>query len=207
MRQIASENGFTLMEVLVAMSVTAAVLTGAFLSFRTSMDLSRDLQVRQETASMGRMTMRVIRDDLLSLCPPWDEELRGAFLTSPPGALPAFCTAASLSPGSDAGFALRRSVDYTLQGQKLVRTETGAATRVGEGSSGQPLEVTLCDGVTDLRFEYYEGRRPEASWDSAKRFTIGRDALPRRIGVQLRLRDAQGREVAYSMEVRPELGL
>lgn len=202
MRRIEASGGFTVMELVVAMAVTAAVLTGAFLSFRSSLDLSQEVQSRSETAFMARLALRTIRDDLLSFCRvdkdnAQEQGLKGAAEQM------TFCSNSSLSLESSDFSSGPLACSYTLERRPsgsmvLVRSQTPGA---GLSGKWRQSRVELCEDVLELEFSYVGDNGESSEWDSVAALAGRQAPYPRLIRVRLQI-GGPGRAVEqYQMTV------
>lgn len=194
-----SARGFTLVEVLVAISILAIVLTSVYGIF-SSVSTARG---RLDADSADYHRARVIFDRL-------GRELRGAYFAPNFTSLTFVGEAAgdgnlneleltttAVSPLSQTGSGIAR-VRYRLVRDRedpenrlvLLRSEQPAYQPVSEVSDGDMMR--LAAGIENLTIRYYANGQWQAGWDGR---TSG--GLPEMVEMTLQLRTRQGAPVAF----------
>lgn len=191
-----AERGFTLVEVLVAISILAILLTSVYGIF-SSVSLARD---RLDADSADYHRARVLFDRL-------GRELRGAYFqnrdrslrfaghTTDNGMVELELTTSAASPLSQTGSGIAK-VHYLLaedqeteaDGLVLLRSEQPVHKQTDEKVSGM---MRLIPGIKSLSLRFYANGKWQSSWD-------GRTAgLPELVEIQLRLGTGGGQPVDF----------
>lgn len=132
-----SSPGFTLVEVMVALTVGAVVLLAAHRIFAGVLDGSRALVEARETLDREANARRWLKATFLSLDAPFEGKPERASFNS-----------WQLAPG---GWFEERRIELRHQGDRLVAL-----------GSGEPLE--LANDVTDLAFDYLLDPGADSKW-------------------------------------------
>lgn len=180
-------NGFTLVELLVALGLFAMVSVAALALLRSSIDTQIALGGRMDRMAALERSRALIADSLLTAQPQPVRTAQGtapAFVGSAEGMT--FLTAA---PGSDGTVTISRLTLSISDGALLVQ-------RGPVGRQGTP--ATLIDDVARASFRY---RSADGSWQAA--WTPPRpDALPR--AAELTLQQQGGTEILMRFVVAPD---
>lgn len=188
-RRVCSQQGFTLVEILVAISILAILLTSVYGIF-SSVSLARE---RLDADSADYHRARVLFDRL-------GRELRGTYFlpsardlvftgrTEEDGIIELELTTTAISPLSQAGSGLAR-VHYLLvedqedknKGLILMRSEHPAHETVDEDVAGM---MRLVPGVAAMALRFYGKGQWQDTWDGR---TSG---LPEMVEIALQLRTA-----------------
>ena len=201
-----TRRGFTLLEVLTAAAMTAALAAGLYGSLHAAFR-ARDATVAQlEAARAARLAFALIERDLRAALPP-----RGRLAAAFTGTDARDSTGADAdtltfhntidSPAPPTGAGDVQAVSFALvtaayaqagAGNRLVRS----VTRQLLAPYGAPArEQTLCRQVTSLNFRFFSGSAWIDAWDSAARA----NTLPLAVEVTLTLAPPQPRSQPYRM--------
>jgi general secretion pathway protein J len=156
--RISSHNGFTLIEVLVAMAIFAILSALAYGTLSQTLLSAEILSDRMDRLQALQRTMRMLTDDIQQLAPrPVRDELGENFIPA-------------MSTGFQSGFAIEltrggwnnpmtlprstlQRVAYRIEEDQLVRYQWMVLDRT---LSNQPVSVVLLDGVESIQFRFYQ---------------------------------------------------
>ena len=162
MRRLRSEAGFTVVELLVALTVGLGVLFALLGLLDTSTRLSASTVDRVETTSRARLTMDLVTRQVRSqLC-------LGTNLPALTSATPTSMTFyGSLAPEASPLIVQRRTLTYDAAAKRIVETVwTGAGARPNVTFDTAPKTSVIADGIvpdtTKPIFEYYRFQVPAA---------------------------------------------
>ncbi|MBW2450732.1 MAG: prepilin-type N-terminal cleavage/methylation domain-containing protein [Deltaproteobacteria bacterium] len=192
------ERGFTLVEVLVAISIVAIALTSIYGTFSSTMKL----QQRLEITSADIHRARVIFDRL-------GRELRGAYVsrnnpklaflgsTETDGSVELDLTTSAVSPLSQTGSGLAR-INYRLVKDPedsedrwvLMRSET-ALHEAGTNDSSQNM-VRLSPGITEMTLRFFAKGEWKTTWNAEP------PGLPELVAVTLQLGKEKEQSTQFS---------
>jgi len=158
---ISSKHGFTLLEILVAISIFAAVISLAYSSYNATFYIINNAQAQTDTYSKAHIAMERIVEDLESFYPGKELLFKGTTETS--GIYRAdnlqFLSTAhvrlqpdSISPGAVL-------ISYTVEKDPksdtllLYRTEL-SATDQNEKNDKKTSGLLLCDNLLEVAFDY-----------------------------------------------------
>jgi general secretion pathway protein J len=154
-QRLAHQHGFTLIELMIALSLFAVLSAMAFGGLNHLLSQHQQLQLKQQRFANIQSAIQVVERDLSQLLP---RSVRDAFGDRQAaligGATPEFTYALTtkvwFNPHSPQGNLLQR-VSYQWQGQKLWRVYE---TQLDAGVGASPVRYTLLDQVTgfSLRF-------------------------------------------------------
>lgn len=153
-----SKQGFTLIEVLLAVSISAIIMVAVFSMFDATASVAESVKEREETVYEARGLQLILSDDLGSLYSGSHSDFKfsgksGTFLGID-GRLMEFCTASSLDPFNGPRFSLQM-VSYFVEdideGLALYREERPYAGLNGEW---EPVKVALIRGIKEIEVEY-----------------------------------------------------
>ncbi len=153
--------GFTLVEMLVAVTLSSVVMLALFAMFSGVVDVAAHVRTRGEVAHGQTTFEAILFNDLHSMCAGQGEDFRfvgrgGSFLGDD-GEFLEFCTSASLSVvGISASLSMNR-VAYSLKdsenGKTVFRSERPYCGVAGEWGS---VEVPVLENVSELELEYLD---------------------------------------------------
>ncbi len=204
-RRKRSEQGFTLVEVLVAISILAILLTSVYGIF-TSVSLTRE---RLDADSAEYHRARVLFDRL-------GRELRGTYFqprdldliftgrSAAENALELELTTTAVSPLSQTGSGIAKVHYLLVEDQEagsgslvLMRSERPVHEQIDEGTAGM---MRLVPGIESLTMRFYANGQWQTVWDGR---TSGLPELVE-IALQLRTGDAEPTDFISAFEV-PEV--
>jgi len=207
------KNGFTIFELLMALSILAVVFSLLYLTFHQSMAVMAATEDRGEVIQQGRMILERMAG-----------EFQGAFLPLQESRSPSFrfgfvgrsrsegkdfldrldITLLTLPQGDSAGARRElREVGYYLDRHPGTKGLT-LFRRQDEGLDGD-LEhggssIPMIDRVRSLSFAYFDSRgRRQKEWNSLE--GPRRNQLPSRVEIHLRLEDSRGRVHDFRTQV------
>ena len=206
--------GFTLLEMLIAVSLTAVVLSMVYAAYTGTFQVARETEAQTGIYAMARIAMARIIDDLesvsLSYAKPAPEEQ--AALAAPiafrgerkdidglPAASLAFPTLSHLAFSSPEVTAPAATVAYDTvkseQGPGLVLLRADSPV-YGRGPAATPEPYILCEGLSGVRFVYFDRKGREwDQWDS-ENDTAGGD-LPVMVTAELEFINTLSPEAPY----------
>lgn len=187
--QTRTRGGFTLLEILIAVSIFAVVLGAINAVFYSALRLRNRVAALSDKSLPLEQAVSIMRRDLANIVPPGGT-LSGQLQSMPstnsmPGASgPAFFTSTGIvdetSPWAEVqkvSYALVESTNR-FQGRDLVRLVSRNLLYV---SQEQPITQWLLNSVQAITFSYYDGTQWRDSWDS----TTETAKLPRGVKVQI----------------------
>ena len=187
-------KGFTLLELLISMTILAMIVVIVFGAFRISVRAWEKGETAVESRQRQRIVLDLIRHQLASVCTTPVPDREGQPLRfRGDGQSMAFVSLVPLTPGTPAGpvyvrYTVRHDPSDDTAG--LTFYERGANLPDGRPGAGEPDEsgfYELLDGVEDIGFEYLKIRPNETespwqeSWDPA--FDRG---VPRAVRIMVR---------------------
>ncbi len=214
------KNGFTLFEVLMALSIMAVLLSLLYMTFHQSMAAIAQTEEKAEVIQQGRMVLERMTADL-----------RGAFLPSVKLKPSTAYVYGLVGKSTREGDYFRDRLDFTASTPPYSVFDRGAGEIVeiayfldhAPGGKGLTLfrrqdipgdgdllrggrTLAVCDRVRGLNFVYFsrdavkdksaEGRK---DWDTVQ--GAQRNQLPRRIAIELALEDARGKVHTFRTQV------
>lgn len=191
----AGRSGFTLLEVLIAMALSAVIMVALFAVFNAVADVAAGVKSHEAEGYGQRALESILFDDLRSVYRGSGANYKftgnsGAFLGSD-GEFLSFCTTATLGASGDGpSFSLRR-VEYLLDGNSrektLIRREKSYC---GVKGDWEWVEVPILKGIADLEAEYLDPMD-----DSYVTEWVGMTRFPR--AVLLHVTYVNGREYTF----------
>ena len=191
-------GAFTLMEVLVALMVSAIILTAIHTVFYSGVHLRNVTTQALEDSLPTEEALSIIQHDLANLVYSTNGTFFGPLqTTNPTNALPGqvgpdFYTSAGQLDGI-VPFGNVEKIDYALAapsnhmgyGQDLVRAVTRNLTAVVQPEPPEEKQVLL-SGVQNVTFLYYDGSQWDSAWDTTQQTN-----LPLAIKVQILMANNQ----------------
>jgi type II secretion system protein J len=217
MRRSSQYSGFTLLEVLIALSILALVFSGLYSAYNETLETTAIVENGKDVEQVARLTLGQMVDDFKCL---YYHESEGNQKDSPyrfvTGALETegevgkvieFASTAHL--GLDEHYPSRRinRVCYLLEKQgetgphyRLIRREYPFVGLQGEG---QEIDFELADGVEEVIFTFVDAEgREAAQWDSSLPENSGK--FPRLVRIGLRMAvGASGQSRLFAAAVAP----
>jgi len=197
-------SGFTLLEMMVALSLMAVLATALYMSLRIGFDARKRAQEAITPARASTLALEFVRRDVESALPPTGI-LAGAFVGQD----------AADGFGADADELVFYAAVHDIAGERPgIREIRFAVIPLAEGGNSvlvrrvtanllapitpEPVEETLCRNVTSFNLRYFDGSAWLDSWDS----TVQDNALPLAVEVDLRLgvsTSEQGEDAGYGI--------
>lgn len=167
--------GFTLIEMIIAVALSAVIMMALFGMFSSVVDVASSIKF-QESSSYGERTFEgILFDDLRSVYAASGDSFRfigksGSFLGLD-GQIMEFCSSASLnSSGASPSFSLQR-IEYVLKSNSdtkdIYRREKSYCGLSGEW---EWVEVPILKGISDIDIRYFDSQDNAfiTEWDGAK---------------------------------------
>jgi|SRR4051812_8694336 general secretion pathway protein J len=184
--------GFTLIEILIAVSIFAIVLGAINTVFFSALRLRNRTQAAMDRALPIEQAVSMIKRDLENICIP-NGTLTGQLETTPGtndvigATTPTFFTSTGyvdeMSPWADVqkvSYTLTESRTNRYQGRDLVRL---VSRNLLAQTPEVPLQQWLMGGVQAIGFFFYDGSQWRQYWDGTNEMT----KLPRGIKMQIQL--------------------
>lgn len=196
-RPASNSRGFTLLEILVAISIVALVLTAVYGVFASISGAKERLERDAEIYQRARVVFDRLGRELRGVCPIGGAEQKGVFRTGTDAdgqAILELTTSATAQLGlQQTGIALIR---YTLApepesapGKSLFRTEQSALLR--DDVPGENGAMRLATGVARLEWRFLVQGEWRSELDAA------RDGLPALVEVALTMTDSRGHPLHF----------
>lgn len=193
-------GGFTLLEVLIVVALSAVIMMGAFTLFDSVAEVALDVRKQEETSYGIQALKSILFDDLRSLYAESGQDFQflgknGSFLEGD-GTLMAFCTTTSLGDNTvGVSFSLQR-VEYSLKGDSDSRTlYRREKQHCGLAGRWQWVEVPVLNGIVELDLEYFDAQDNDyhSEWRSGsgrypsevRVHIVSKDALEYRFSIGL----------------------
>lgn len=192
----AARGGFTLIEVLLAMTLAAIIMAALFALFDNVSGVQKHVSRHFDRSRTMRVVFGVMEDDLRSMLPANDTTVLASVDNAGFGqdtSLFSMLTAASLRPGEQVPPLGLNEVEYVLRGdsghRRLVRRERPHA---GIRGDFEDTEVVLADDVARVEVGFFDSSYHEfrKDWDPSNLGTT----LPAAVRVRLTLGDANNQE-------------
>ncbi|MCO4838200.1 MAG: type II secretion system minor pseudopilin GspJ [Oceanospirillaceae bacterium] len=189
---VLKHKGFTLLEVLIALSLFAVLSAMAFGGLNQLLGQHQQLQTKQQRFVDLQSTILVLERDFSQIVP---RSIRDSF-GDPQAALKGNSTPEFIyeltsktwfNPHHEAGVLLQR-VSYQLQDQKLWRSYY---TQLDAGIASNPVRYPLLDRVTDFKVRFLPDQPPWLNfWPPVNQQGKGiQTRLPRAIELQIKTLD------------------
>lgn len=204
-----TEKGFTLLEILIATSMFAVLLSIVFGTYSASLSVMGKASADVETYNMARVALDRISEDLEACFlhePPVGDEIGfgrvfGAFegrdraVGGYDGDFLRFLSRARVVLDGSGGWPVESEIIYDAREQQaggllaLFRIDIPFGTEVpDEGTGGH----VLCERLTGVKFIYHRGDFQLDRWDSTDGETLGK--IPDRVTVTLTFEDSSAPE-------------
>ncbi len=184
-------KGFTLVEILVAITILAVVLSTIYVSFISTMRIVKSLEYGDEIYYMARITLERMVLDLQSACKERDSY---EFVTQPDptGKLPfkgvSFLSRAHLDFTGSIDSLSVAQISYELEGDadsggfSITRRDV---LRQGQGTVGGEGHL-LCRRLQFINIRFYDSNgREYTQWDSRSGAELQRNKVPASIFIEL----------------------
>lgn len=198
-------KGFTLLEILIAISILAIVLTTVYAAYTGTLRIVRDTEYGDDIYSMARVTLKRMTDDLESICT-YKESFKFfssenqfdnqkftdiSFLSS---AHVSFDDTPSVG-NARIGYYIRKESDkeeYALiRRDELYRGEEGGFTDSDENKG-----YIICDHIQSVTYTFYDAKGNEyETWDSGSDTT--KDKAPTLVSIDLNLINPDDKDNPY----------
>jgi general secretion pathway protein J len=190
-KRAASRRGFTLIEILVAISILAVVLSTIYVSYISTMKVVKNLEYGDEIYYMARITLERMVLDLQSACKD-KESFEFATLKDSTGKLPlkgvSFLSRAHLDFSGPGGTMAVAQISYELEGDpdsggfSIIRRDV---LKQGEGPTGGEGFI-LCRRLQLVNLRFYDSTgREYTQWDSQAGSEAQRNKVPSAIFIEL----------------------
>ena len=188
----ARQNGFTLIEVLLAVAIFAVVLAAINTVFYSALRLRNTMNESLERSLPVEQALAIIKRDLVAIVPPGTlagplkcESASSLSITGQPTGPQIYTSTGTVNQTSPWGevqkvtYYLRPPTNFTTRaGQDLFRAVT---RNLLPSAEEQPMERFLLSDVEEIHFLFYTGTEWRESWDSSTEEM----PLPKAIKVQL----------------------
>ncbi|MBN2515382.1 MAG: prepilin-type N-terminal cleavage/methylation domain-containing protein [Deltaproteobacteria bacterium] len=198
-------RGFTLVEILIAISILAIVLTTIYAAYTGTLRIVRDTEYGDDIYSMARVTLKRMTDDLESICThkksfkffsfqnQFDDQKFTdiSFLSS---AHVSFDDTPSTGNAS-IGYFIREGSDKETY--VLIRRDERFRGEEGEFTdTDRDKGYIICDHIQSVTYTFYDGKGNEyETWDSGSDTT--RDKAPTMVSIHLDLTNPDDRDNPY----------
>lgn len=200
MLQAQAKAGFTLIEMLVALTLSSVVMMALFSMYSGVVDVASHVKSEEGTAYGQSVFEAILSEDLQSVYTSIEDEFafkgRSGDFLGIDGEFLSFCTSASLNAvGAQATMKLNR-VEYVLEGGRegkaLYRKEKNYCGIPGEW---EWVKTKILENVTELELEYLspEDNSYTTQWESVK------GSLPK--AVSLLIVHSDGREFRLAIDI------
>ena len=191
--RISKRNGFTLIEILIAIFILATVLTTVYAAYTGTFRIVRDAKYADGIYSMARGAMKRMTEDLESSCRYRDsfrfisgkaETEKGEFTEL------SFLSFAHLDfddekPSGIAVISYFIEVDEEKEGCILKRKDELYRERDSEEEAAG-WRYTLCNRLQSLTYKFYDSKGEECdSWDSGSDLESLKDKAPSVVSIQM----------------------
>jgi type II secretion system protein J len=208
--------GFTLLEVVIAITILALAFTGLYSTFSSTLDTTEAVETERDVEQAARLGLMRIADDLASI---YYQEVEGDYEDSPYSlkggeteASDQGGTVLELSTSSSLDFNMIfpslqiNRVSYALEKQsdseshfQLIRRELPFTDLGGEG---QERTIEVVEDVEELTLSFLDGEgQMQSQWDSEA--SEGETRLPRLVQIRLKLAGDQSRFFSTSVALPP----
>ena len=200
-RDLKTQKGFTLLEILVSVAITAIVFVLVYGSFSSSFTVSERISDRREFFRSARLTMNKVATEIEAAY--WKEEMGETVFSGSPSFIDGY-SRDSLMFTSLSHYRFERDTRESDLNRLVFRLEedieedtvffiheeefnlysltpnTVASYRLGEGFKG-------------LKFRYYDGEEWQDNWDASHQ-----RALPKAVEIEIILEDIEGRDRMFT---------
>jgi len=179
---ISKRDGFTLLEILIAIVILATVLTTIYAAYTGTFRLEKQVRASDAIYTMARTSLGRMTEDIECVCR-YNDSLRfvsGEFETEN-------CMGLSFFSSSHLNFDDERSSGIAIIGYDIVKDadeDSCLLRRTDELCRGNTIKTenrgyTLCTGLQSLTYTFYDSSGTEYdSWDSESSLTAQSNRLP-----------------------------
>jgi len=198
-------SGFTLLEILLAIFILGVVLTSVYASYRSSLQVMRDMTGERDIYRMARIAMDRMMKDLSSL-QPFKKEF---FLQAERDALDGrefyvlrFWSAAHLDFEEKAIRQRPAMISYYVRKNEESETfsllRDDVATAAPEPGRKERSGFVICEDLEALRFKFYDERGSETDvWDTASLSAAQKGKSPAAVKIEIELANKNNAESPY----------
>ncbi|MBE9547102.1 MAG: prepilin-type N-terminal cleavage/methylation domain-containing protein [Proteobacteria bacterium] len=203
MTKISEKNGFTLIEILIAILILGTVLTTVYAAYTGTLRIVKDTGYEDDIYSMARVTMKRMTEDLESIC-----KYDGSFkfisqkrdINNKEFTEISFLSSAHLNftDGNSSGLAFINyfvEEDSEKEGYVLIRKDV-----LHKGEEDEEIErgggFILCDKLQSLKYTFFDSKGEEhETWDSDSE--AQKDKTPALISIHLNFTNPDDKENPY----------
>jgi type II secretion system protein J len=168
-REPRTKNGFTLLELLIAVSIVVFIVVSVYASISLISNIEGSVNKSVDFYQTANLALQIICADISSAFISLENE-KLIFLGSDGGSGDSAADEIEFFALIDEEFSpgymvpVLKRIKYYLEEDKLMRMETGMIAKGLEDEEGNSFE--LCEGVFGIDFEYYDGENWQTNWDS-----------------------------------------
>lgn len=197
-----AKQGFTLLEILMAIAIFAVVIALAYSSYNATFHIIHGAGVQAEIYSKARVAMERIQEDLESFYPGEQMIFKGTTESIKEYRADnlRFTSTANMRLHPRQAFAGHAIIHYQVQEDpetetlQLFRSQQPALSATAEEDQDEDPGLLLCDNLQEVAFDYRnkEGEDMENWGDEGE--TMDTSSLPKLISITLRFADGQDGE-------------
>jgi general secretion pathway protein J len=197
-------NGFTLIEILIAIFILTTVLTTVYAAYTGTFRIAKDTRLGDNIYSMARTAMNRMTKDLESVCG-YRSSFKFASTKSEDFMELSFLSSAHLNFYDEKSSGIAVINYFIVEGDKK---ESRILKRKDELYRNQPEEAEeevsrdggyiLCEGLQSLTYKFYDNSGEEYdSWDSHSDLESQKDKAPAVISIQMDFINPDNRDRPY----------
>ncbi len=187
-----TRNGFTLVEILIAVAIVSLILTIIYASYASSIDTMNYTRKKMDAFSMVRLTLSRMNDEITSSF--FSEDSEDVMFAGEEGKID------FISSSHERIFKDSKEYDLVEIGYFTEPEEEGKNLSLWRREDGTPdddvLEggekENLIEGLEGLEFKYYDGEEWRDEWDSKEE-----SCLPQAVKVTLKFSEKELSTVAF----------
>ena len=199
--KILKRNGFTLIEILIAISILATVLATVYAAYTGTFKLVKDTRFGDDIYSMARTAINRMTEDIESVC-----RYGGSFeFVSGEIETGDFMEMSFLS-SSHLNFDDERSSGIAMINYSVTKDEKEDSYILkredklcrGGATEGEEGGYILCDGLQSLTYKFYDGSEVEYdSWNSESDLKAQKDRAPAIVFIRMDFINPNDRDKPY----------